>query len=167
MTAEAIETILEVEDPFSLVGAFEICADRAAQDQRFVHLGDRLLDGLFGDMQRLTRACALFGAIFVITTAHLATHETLQRRPVFWRRLASAAHASLIVRALGGNGIDPDRIISWAMRLFGDAYYFRLCRISRSSPNGGLNGYSLRFSSRTYSGAPLALCTSFQKKRLR
>jgi hypothetical protein len=123
VTAGAIETVLEVEDPLSLVGAFEICAGRAAQDQRFVILGDRLLDSLFADMQRLTRACALFGAIFVITTAHLATHETLQRRPVFWRRLAAAAHASLIVRALGGNGIDPDRIISWALRLFGDAYY--------------------------------------------
>jgi len=121
--AEAIEPVSKVEDPFSLVGALEICADRAAQDQRFVALGDRLLDSLFGDMQRLTGACALFGAIFVITTAHFATHETLQRRPVFWRRLAAAAHASLIVRVCGGNGIDPNGMISWAMRLFGDAYY--------------------------------------------
>jgi hypothetical protein len=47
----------------------------------------------------------------------------LQRRPVFWRRVAGTAHASLIVRVFGGNGIDPDGIISWAMRLFGDACY--------------------------------------------
>ena len=121
--AKAIDAVSKVEDPFSLAGAFEICADRAAQDQRFVTLGDRLVDSLFGDMQRLTGACALFGAIFVITTAHFATHETLQRRPVFWRRLAATAHASLIVRVFGGNGIDPNGMISWAMRLFGDAYY--------------------------------------------
>ena len=121
--AKAIDAVSKVEDPFSLVGAFEICADRAAQDQRFVAFGDRLLDSLFGDMHRLTGACALFGAIFVITTAHFATHETLQRRPVFWRRLAAAAHASLIVRVFGGNGVDPNEMISWAMRLFGDAYY--------------------------------------------
>lgn len=121
--AIAIEAVSKVEDPFSLVGAFEICADRAAQDQRFVTLGDGLLDCLLGDMQRLTRACALFGAIFVITTAHLATHEMLQRRPVFWRRLAATAHASLIIRVFGGNRIDPDGTISWAMRLSGDAYY--------------------------------------------
>ena len=124
--AKAIEAVSKVEDPFSLVGAFEICADRAAQDQRFVALGDRLLDSLFDDMQRLTGACALFGAIFVITTAHFATHETLQRRPVFWRRLAAAAHASLVVRVFGGNGIDPNEMISWAMRLFGDAYYLSM-----------------------------------------
>ena len=84
--AKAIDAVSKVDDPFSLVGAFEICADRAAQDQRFVALGDRLLDSLFGDMQRLTGACALFGAIFVITTAHFATHETLQRRPVCLER---------------------------------------------------------------------------------
>jgi hypothetical protein len=119
----AIEAVLKVEDPFSLVGAFEICADRATEDQRFVTLGDRLLDNLFADMQRLMGACALFGAIFIIATAHVATHETLQRRPVFWRRLAAAAHASLVVRVCGGNGVDPKGMISWATRLFGDAYF--------------------------------------------
>lgn len=126
VAAEAIETVSEVDDPFSLVGAFEICADRAAQDERFVALGDRLLDSLFGNMDRLTGACALFGAIFVITTAHFATHEALQRRPVFWRRLAAAAHASLVVRAFRGIAIDPDEIITWAMRLCGDTYYLSI-----------------------------------------
>ena len=86
-------------------------------------LGDCLLDSLFGDMQRLTAACALFGTIFVVTTAHFARHETLQSRPVFWRRLAAAAHASAIVRVFGANGIDPNGMISWAMHFFGDAYY--------------------------------------------
>jgi hypothetical protein len=33
------------------------------------------------------------------------------------------SHASLVVRVCGGTGIDPDRIISWAARLFGDAYF--------------------------------------------
>jgi hypothetical protein len=121
--AAALESVSTVEDPFSLVGAFEICADRIGQDQRFVAVGDRLLDNLFSDMRRLTGACALFGAIFVITTAHFATHETLQRRPVYWRRLAAAAHASLVVRVCGGNGIDPTQMIAWATRLFGDAYF--------------------------------------------
>jgi hypothetical protein len=119
---KAIEAVSKVEDPYSLLGAFELCADRAG-DQRFVALGDRLLDSLFGDMQRLTGACAFFGAIFIITTAHFAAHETLQHRPVFWRRLAAAAHASLVVRVCGASGIEPNRMMSWAMRLFSDAYY--------------------------------------------
>jgi hypothetical protein len=118
-----VEAVSKMEDPFSLVGALEICVDRAAEDQRFAVLGERLFDNLFGDMERLMGACALFGAVFIIATAHFATHETLQHRPVFWRRLAAAAHASLVVRVCGGNGIDPKRMISWATRLFGDAYF--------------------------------------------
>ena len=121
--AAALEAVSKVGDPFSLVGAFEMCADRTTEHQRVVALGDGLLDSLFGDMQRLMGACALFGAIFIIATAHFAMHETLQRQPVFWRRLAAAAHASLVVRVCGGNGIDPKGMISWATRLFGDAYF--------------------------------------------
>lgn len=121
--AAALDSVSAAQDPLSLVGAFEFCVDRIGQDQRFVAVGDRLLDNLFDDMERLTGACALFGAIFVITTAHFATHETIQRRPVYWRRLAAAAHASLVVRICGGNGIDPTQMIAWAMRLFGDAYF--------------------------------------------
>jgi hypothetical protein len=121
--AAAIESVANVEDPFSLAGAFEICSDHVGQDQRFIALGDRLLDKLFADMQRLTGTCALFAAIFVITTGHFATHETLRRQPVRWRRLAAAAHASLIARLCDGKSIDPDKIVSWAIRLFGDAYF--------------------------------------------
>jgi hypothetical protein len=47
----------------------------------------------------------------------------LQRRPVYWRRLAATAHASLVVRVCGGNGIDPDQVISWGMRLNSPAYF--------------------------------------------
>ena len=35
----------------------------------------------------------------------------------------ATAVSRLIVRVFGGNGIDPNGMISWAMRLFGDAYY--------------------------------------------
>lgn len=121
--AAMIDLTAELEDPFSLEGAFEICADRVGQDQRFVALGDRLLDRLFADMGRLTGSCALYGAIFVIATAYLGEHETLQHRPVYWRRLAAAVHAALIVRVCGNGGIDPDEMISWAMRVSGEIYF--------------------------------------------
>jgi hypothetical protein len=46
-----------------------------------------------------------------------------QRRPVYWRRLAAAAHAALVVRVCGNGGIDPDEMISWAMRVCGETYF--------------------------------------------
>jgi hypothetical protein len=121
--ADMIEAVANVDDHFALVGAFEICADWVQRDSRFVALGDRILDRLFGDMDRLAAACGMFAAIFVVATAHLAEHETLRRQPVYWRRLAAASHASLVVRICGTSGIKPDEIVAWAMRVSGETYF--------------------------------------------
>jgi hypothetical protein len=121
--AAMIDAASKVDDHFALEGAFEVCADQVQRDSRFVALGDRLLDRLFGDMDRLAAACGMFAAIFVVATAYLAEHETLGRRPVYWRRLAAATHASLVVRVCGTSGINPDDIVSWAMRISGETYF--------------------------------------------
>jgi hypothetical protein len=121
--ADMIEAVANVDDHFALVGAFEICADWVQRDSRFADLGDRILDRLFGDMDRLAAACGMFAAIFVVATAHLAEHETLGRQPVYWRRLAAASHASLVVRICGTSGIKPDEIVAWAMRVSGETYF--------------------------------------------
>jgi len=120
---DMIEAVANVDDHFALVGAFEICADWVQRDSRFMGLGDRILDRLFGDMDRLAAACGMFAAIFVVATAHLAEHETLRRQPVYWRRLAAASHASLVVRICGTSGINPDDIVAWAMRVSGETYF--------------------------------------------
>jgi hypothetical protein len=121
--APILESLCEVDDHFSLLGAYEICAGRFTEDQRFVAIGERLLDRLFAEKDRLKAACALFGAVFVVTTAHLAEHETLGRHPVYWRRLAAVAHASLVVRICESSGIKPEEISAWAMRVAGEAYF--------------------------------------------
>jgi hypothetical protein len=121
--ADMIEAVANVDDHFALVGAFEICADWVQRDSRLAGLGDRILDRLFGDMDRLAAACGMFAAVFVVATAHLAEHETLRRQPVYWRRLAAASHASLVVRICGTSGIKPDDIVAWAMRVSGETYF--------------------------------------------
>jgi hypothetical protein len=121
--AAMIDAASKVQDHFALEGAFEVCADQFSRDHQFVALGDRILDRLFGDMDRLEASCAMFAAIFIVATAYLAEHEILGRRPVYWRRLAAATHASLVVRVCGTSGINPDEIVSWAMRISGEAYF--------------------------------------------
>jgi hypothetical protein len=82
-TVELLENASKCDDPFALVGAFRICADRLDEDVRVTELGDRLLDRIFGDMKRLETACQIFAAAFVVSTAHLAEHELLGSYPVF------------------------------------------------------------------------------------
>ncbi len=119
---QLLESACEFDDPFALAGAFQLCADRLAQDIRFVALGERLLDRLFGDTDRLNTASQIFGAAFIVSTAFLAEHELLGRRPPFWRRLAAASHASLVVRSSGMAGVKQDGLLAWAMGVSGDSY---------------------------------------------
>jgi hypothetical protein len=110
-----VEGLLGFEDHFALVAAFEICAHRASQDDRFVLLGAQLLDRLFGDTPRMLDRCTLFAAMFVLATARVSMLPRFREAPVFWKRLAAAAHASLVVRAFE-NRPPPQDIFSWAMR---------------------------------------------------
>lgn len=117
---ELLEIAGGFDDPFGLTGAFQICADRLGQGMQFVALGEHLLDRLFTDMDRLKTACQIFAAAFVISTARLAEHEVLRGYPPFWRRLAAASHASLVVRSCGE--VKQDGLFAWAMNVSGGPY---------------------------------------------
>lgn len=118
-----LKHLLQFPDPFAFTGAFEICADMAATDARFVELGDEILDRLLKDVSELRSELTTFAAAFIIATAYLAEHETLRKQPVFWRRLAAASHASLVTRVLGGSSDAEGSLLTWAMRLSGKTYY--------------------------------------------
>jgi hypothetical protein len=118
----ALASLADLSDHFALVGAFEICARRAAADARLVPVGTRLLDRLLSPIERLEARCAVFGAAFVIGTARLATHEELRRRPLFWRRLAAATQASLVARTAGVEGANSRKVLEWAIRVAGGPF---------------------------------------------
>ena len=132
--AGMIERSLQFEDHFGTVGSFEMCSDRAT-DARFIALGDQLLDRLLGDRQRLKNSCGIFEAAFVLATMRLATHEILRHRPVFWRRLAAASHASLIVRACGVSNVGDKELPSWAMGIAGQEYVLSVLNDMSVEPN--------------------------------
>jgi hypothetical protein len=118
-----VERALRYHDHFALVTAFEICADWIEKDARFIALGEQLLDRLVKDIAWLKNTCSLFAAIFIVATARLALHEVLRERPVFWRRLAAASLASLIVRTCGVREMEPKELMAWAIRVCGEEYF--------------------------------------------
>jgi hypothetical protein len=119
---EGVERVAVAEGPFALCGALDLCAERAGGDGRFATAGEKILDKLFADMDLLAAACDLFGAVFVLATAYLAEHETFRRQPVFWRRLAAASHAALVVRTLGVAKPEGEPLLTWVSRVRGNAY---------------------------------------------
>lgn len=130
----AVERISKVDDPFALCGVLDLCAERAPTDSRFAPVGAKILQKLLGDMKRLDVACDIFGAVFVITTAYLAEHQTLRQRPAYWRRLAAASHAALVLRTLGAGSAESEPLLAWAYRLRGSAYYLSVFNEFRDQP---------------------------------
>jgi hypothetical protein len=118
-----LEEALLLEDHFSLVGAFELCADWISDDPDFSESGERLLDRLFSDLKRLETVCGMFAAAFVLSVAKIAQADKVNAKPAFWRRLAAASHASLVVRSCKGTEIDHKDLIEWSMRQSGHAYF--------------------------------------------
>jgi hypothetical protein len=117
------EEILKFDDPFALVGSFEYCTASIQRDPRFAVLGEKLLLRLVVDMDWLRRAAAMWSTGFVIATARLAVDDRTRRQPVYWRRLAAASHASLVVRTCGVHEIDPSDILRWAIQMRGLEYH--------------------------------------------
>ncbi len=131
---DGVDRLAKLDDPFALCGAFDLCADRAADDPRFIEAGERLLKKVFGDMKRLETAFDVYAAIFVITTAFFAEHETLKRKPVYWRRLAAASHAALVLRTLGAGNLEKEPLLTWAFRIKGQPYFLSAFNDFRDEP---------------------------------
>ncbi|MBI2753579.1 MAG: hypothetical protein HYX46_08730 [Betaproteobacteria bacterium] len=116
------------------MGAFELCADWISEHPDFSDSGDRLLDRLFGDLKRLETACGMFGAALVLSVAKIAEDDKLNAKPAFWRRLAAASHALLVVRACGVTEIDHKELIQWAMRQSGKAFFLSVFSDFKTDP---------------------------------
>jgi hypothetical protein len=111
------------EDHVGIVGAFEVCTRNYDRDPRFQAIGTSLLAKLFSNKSELVNRCWCFAAGVVVCAARLRQHTEMRQRPALWRRLVSAAYASLIVRALKSQSIDGESLFRWAMQISGKAYF--------------------------------------------
>lgn len=130
----ALSRLAELRDPYALTAALDICADRLSSDARFLALGETILEKLLAEPKRLIGDLATFASAFVIGTAYLAQHERLRKKPVFWRRLAAAAHAALVTRVLGSEDDDEHPLFDWAMRLRGKTFYISVLNDAHVEP---------------------------------
>lgn len=135
LLVEGLSGILsDLDDPLALVGAFEICAEVMGRDERFVGVGEQILDKLFSDPDRLTFRSRLFGAIFVLASAELAVHAKTRKKPAFWRRLAAAAHSGWVTQVISTSGLNDLEFLGWAMRERGQQYLLSASRDMSEQP---------------------------------
>jgi hypothetical protein len=132
---QGLESVVSsTEDPFALAGAFEICADAIGRDERLGPIGERILEELFADPQRLVRRCKFFSAIFVIASAQLAMHTDTREKPAYWRRLVAAAHAGWVMQACRSGNVDESKFLRWVMGERGQEYMLSAFHDMREQP---------------------------------
>jgi hypothetical protein len=167
---EAKKLLLEeaflLDDHFSLIGAFELCADWISDDPGFSDAGKRLFDRLFGDLKRLEIACGMFGAAFVLSVAKIAEDDKLNAKPAFWRRLAAASHALLVVRSCGVTEIDHEELIEWSMRQSGQPYFLSVLCDFKTDPQWRPEWIDPRFLLADVCGRAIGVCTKIPKEKV-
>ncbi len=132
---QSLRRLLSVPDPHALAAALDICADRTSTDNRFVELGEEILDQLLTDPKRLHGELATYATAYIVAGAHLVKHANLRREPVYWRRLAAAAHAALVTRVLGSTEENDEYpLFDWAMRLTGKTFYLSILNDAHVEP---------------------------------
>jgi hypothetical protein len=67
----------------------------------------------------------LLSSLIVLVEGEMARTGVGRDRPVFWRRLAAIAQASIIERAMIAAGVPPSFIQKWAFPARGALYYLR------------------------------------------
>jgi hypothetical protein len=76
----------------------------------------------------------LLSALIMLVEGELARTKLLRGRPVFWRRLASIAQASLIERCVIKSPIDIARFAEWALQARGQLFYLQAITDLRQEP---------------------------------
>jgi hypothetical protein len=120
---ELLHSLARGDDHFALGGIVEICARRVAETPEVVTAGSAALERLGTPEDRLGHRAAVFAAIFVLASARLARHDRFRDSPAFWRRLAAATHASLVVRTAGVDDIDADSLLEWVIERAGTPFF--------------------------------------------
>ncbi|WP_305830526.1 hypothetical protein [Photobacterium leiognathi] len=91
-------------------------------DDDSVNIISRIVDILRnGDVKKTLSLLSFF---FILTDAVLIRSKQFDCYPVFYRRLASLSHASLLYRCFCANGVEEDqKLCDWIARNFGQDFY--------------------------------------------
>ncbi len=129
-----IRNVTKHADPFTLVGCLAISAKRVANNVNFEAIGESLIGKLIDQPDLMEKQSEIYASAFMVATAFLSEHEQLRLRPPYWRKLAGAAHASLVVRSFHAAGAKGEGLLTWAVSTSADKYLISMLSDCREEP---------------------------------
>src|SRR5262249_6209255 len=91
--------------------------------------------------------------------------DKLNAKPAFWRRLAAASHALLVVRSCGVTEIDHKDLIKWSLRQFGRAYFLSVLCDFKTDPQWRPEWIDPRFLLADVCGRAMGACLRIPKDK--
>jgi hypothetical protein len=109
---EALERIMPIDDPISLLGIGDIAADRAGDDGRFATLVGEIVRRLCGI--QLARADGLdvysfFPGLLDLVRGELQVTPSIAACPAYWRRLCAWTQTALLVQTFQPVSFNPEQ----------------------------------------------------------
>ncbi|MEM5550673.1 hypothetical protein WNY63_08025 [Pseudoalteromonas neustonica] len=122
LLCSAYEHIKSNNCPFLNFSFSDVLLKIRRADNDSVNIISRIVDTLRnGDVQKILSLLSFF---FILTDAVLIRSKLFNCYPVFYRRLASLSHASLLYRCFCANGVEDDQeLCDWIARNFGQDFY--------------------------------------------
>ncbi|MDN7689767.1 hypothetical protein QZM36_28485, partial [Burkholderia multivorans] len=121
LLADSIAWLIKEGDPISRTGAIELALRQVNERPILTQPLAALVNSLLDDER--TDEFALLSALFICIYGRIAACHTLTTWPPFARRMASLAHASIVIRKVIEVAIDRTSFIRW-LRDTNDAYFF-------------------------------------------
>lgn len=128
-----LDGLVQRADPFSLITVFEIAARNFKTRPELVEIGGVALEKLVANAAIAKERAELYAASIVITYAGLRRHSSARAAPLYWRRLATFAHAGVITNALFRK-VDAKAFHDWALKNFGALFYWGTTSDRRIAP---------------------------------
>jgi hypothetical protein len=127
-----VEPLIQAEDPFSLLFAFELCCRLFQADSGFVRLGARVLQKLF-EPGASKRRCHIFSALALVSMTTFRRVAKASTAPLYWVRLAALTQAGVLTDALG-NIEDDEAFFRWSAERFYASYRWQGIVDRRDAP---------------------------------
>lgn len=131
---QAYEWLQKEGDRISQIGAIEVglsVLDKRPMIEPYVQgIIEQIRDDSADDRGQFH----LLFTLIVLVEGELARTKILRGKPVFWRRLASIAQASLIARCIIKSHIDTTSFTEWAMQTRGQLFYLQTMADLRREP---------------------------------
>lgn len=122
----------DLADPFSVIAGLHICLERLSSHSEYTERAMKLVANVVND--GLNDMCVAFAGAYALSYTAVANHSYFRNKPLYFRRMAVFAHASICVRMVDEAGLSTREFGEWALQTEGAGFLWTALLDKREAP---------------------------------